>query len=67
MPPKCYSRRPKAPAVLKSAQKANYFFFDDFLAAFFFPPAFFFAAIPGHLLLSKTLPVGRLYAAAERA
>jgi hypothetical protein len=52
---------------LKSAQKLTYFFFDDFFAAFFFPPAFFFAAIPGHLLLSKTLPVGRLYAAAERA
>jgi hypothetical protein len=67
MPNKCYSRRPKAPAVLKSQLIANYFFFDDFFAAFFFPPAFFFAAIPGHLLLSKTLPVGRLYAAAERA
>ena len=53
--------------ILKSAQKANYFFFDDFFAAFFFPPAFFFAAIPGHLLLSKIPPVGRLYAAAERA
>jgi hypothetical protein len=52
---------------LKSQLSANYFFFDDFFAAFFFPPAFFFAAIPGHLLLSKTLPVGRLYAAAERA
>src|SRR2546429_7023613 len=64
---KCYSRRPKAPAVLKSAVKLTYFFFDDFFAAFFFPPAFFFAAIPGHLLLSKTLPVGRLDAAAKRA
>jgi hypothetical protein len=52
---------------LKSAVKLTYFFFDDFFAAFFFPPAFFFAAIPGHLLLSKTLPVGRLDAAAKRA
>jgi hypothetical protein len=58
---------PEGTGCTKSAQKANYFFFDDFLAAFFFPPAFFFAAIPGHLLLSKTLPVGRLDAAAKRA
>ena len=57
------------PAVEKSGLEPDYFFFDDFFADdFFFPPAdFFFAAIPGHLLLSKTLPVGRLYAAAERA
>jgi hypothetical protein len=67
MSTKCYSRRPKAPAVLKSAQKLTYFFFDDFFAAFFFPPAFFFAAIRAHLLLSKILPVGRCDAAAKRA
>jgi len=52
---------------VKSAQNATYFFFDDFFAAFFFPPAFFFAATGAHLLLSKILPVGRLYAAAKRA
>src|ERR1700730_6887270 len=68
IPGKCYSRRPKAPAVLKvSLKKLTYFFFDDFFAAFFFPPAFFFAAIRAHLLLSKILPVGRLDAAAKRA
>jgi hypothetical protein len=59
------------PAAISSDLRTDYFFFDDFLADdFFFPPAdFFFAAIPGHLLSSKTLPVGRLTqcAAAERA
>jgi hypothetical protein len=48
-------------------KETDYFFFEDFFAAFFFPPAFFFAAIRGHLLLTEILPVGRLYAAAERA
>ena len=58
---------PEGTGCIEVSSMSDYFFFDDFFAAFFFPPAFFFAAIPGHLLLSKTLPVGRLYAAAERA
>jgi hypothetical protein len=52
---------------LKVSLKPDYFFFEDFFADFFFPPAFFLAATRGHLLLSQILPVGRLYAAAERA
>jgi hypothetical protein len=58
---------PEGAGCIEGQLETDYFFFEDFFAAFFFPPAFFFAAIRGHLLLTEILPVGRLYAAAERA
>ena len=57
---------PEGTGCIEVSLKLTYFFFDDFFAAFFLL-AFFFAAIRAHLLLSKIPPVGRLYAATERA